>query len=1019
MHTADPPPGALAFLFTDIEESTRLWQDAPDAMRTALARHDVILRGGIEALGGWVFKTAGDAFCAAFDEPQRALDAALALQETLLTEAWPRETPIRVRMALHTGVAQWRDGDYFGPPLNVVARLLSVARGGQTLLSSAVRDRVDGTRPQLAEIESHGFYRLKGVEEPVEVFELGLRGRAPFAPPPDTDRVYRVVRTGELWQPVRAIRHNLPAERDAFVGRAAELQAIARRLDAGARFVTVLGSGGTGKTRLVRRYGLMWLGDWPGGVYFVDLSETRSLDGIFFAVASALDVPIGKGDPAVQLGHAIAGRGRCLVILDNFEQVAQHAPATLGHWLDRAADAAFVVTSRERLHVPGEESFPVEPLPLAVDAIDLFAVRARAQNPSFVLGEANRAAVAEVVRLLDGLPLAIELAAARASMLSPIQLVARMRDRFSLLAGARGAASRQATLRAAVDWSWELLSPWEQAALAQFSVFEGGFTLEAAEAVLDLGDWTEAPPAIDVVQALVDKSLLRAWLPKAHPRFDIDEPYFGMYLSIHEYASDKLQAQGADAKTHAQQRHGSWCARFGADDAIVALSTHDGVRRRQALTLEVDNLAAACRRAVERSDPDVAASTYRALWEVLSLKGPFGPGLELGTKVLALQGIEARQRIDTALSLADARLRSGHIDSARELLQGQLAQARAFADRRREGLLMGQLANFDREQGHMDRAKATVEAAIAIHREVDNLLGLGSTLHTLGNLLDEQGSAAPSRESHEAALAIYTRMGHRHGVGQVRASLGILNRHQGRMDEAREHYGAALEIYREVGDRRSEGIVLGNLANLLNDQGFHGEARAHYEAALAIHREVGSRVVEAYALANIALLIDAQGRRDEARACLEQALAIDREVSNRIHEGVVLVNLGGVELADSRFERAQVHLDEGLRINRATGNRLYQGTALSALGEMRRRQQRIAESMAVLQEGEALLRDVDNPVELAHLLCTKGWTAFDAGDSALARAALSEAEGIARGVAATSESELVREIDALREAVDR
>jgi predicted ATPase len=462
-----------------------------------------------------VFKTAGDAFCAAFDVPQRALDAALALQATLHAEAWPRETPIRVRMALHTGVAQWRDGDYFGPPLNVVARLLSVARGGQTLLSSAVRDLVDGTRPQLAEIESHGFYRLKGVEEPVEVFELGLRGRAPFAPPPDTDRVYRVVRTGELWQPVRAIRHNLPAERDAFVGRAAELQAIARRLDAGARFVTVLGSGGTGKTRLVRRYGLMWLGDWPGGVYFVDLSETRSLDGIFFAVASALDVPLGKGDPAVQLGHAIAGRGRCLVILDNFEQVAQHAPATLGHWLDRAADAAFVVTSRERLHVPGEESFPVEPLPLAVDAIDLFVVRARAQNPTSFSARPTARRSRRLCGFWTGCRSPSNWRLRGRACFLPIQLVARMRDRFSLLAGARGAAARQATLRAAVDWSWELLSPWEQAALAQFSVFEGGFTLEAAEAVLDLGDWTEAPPAIDVVQALVDKSLLRAWLPKA------------------------------------------------------------------------------------------------------------------------------------------------------------------------------------------------------------------------------------------------------------------------------------------------------------------------------------------------------------------------------------------------------------------------------------------------------------------------------------------------------------------------
>jgi tetratricopeptide (TPR) repeat protein len=593
-----------------------------------------------------------------------------------------------------------------------------------------------------------------------------------------------------------------------------------------------------------------------------------------------------------------------------------------------------------------------------------------------------------------------------------------LRDRFRLLAGAHGAGARQATLRAAIDWSWGLLTPWEQAALAQLSVFEGGFTLEAAEVVLDLNAWTEASPAIDAVQALVDKSLVRAWVPKAHPRFDIDEPYFGMYLSIHEYASDKLQARGVDAMMHAQQRHGHWCARFGTDDAIVALSAHGGVRRRQALTLEAENLAAACRRAVERSDPDVAALSYRALWEVLSLKGPLGPGLALGPKVLALQGIGIPQFIDVALSVADAWRRSGRFDLARELLHGQLARARAIADRRREGLLLGQLGNLDREQGHLERAKATLEAALAIHREVDDVLGQGRALHTLGNLLDQQGAATPSRESHEAALAIFTRVGHLHGVGHVRAGLGILNRHQGRMDEAREHYEAALAIHREVGDRRSEGIVLGNLANLLDDQGSLEQARAHHEAALAIHREVGSRVVEAYALANIGIIDGAQGRREDARVHLEQSLTIDREVSNREHEGVTLVNLGDLELAESRYDRAEDHLKEALQINRATGNRLYQGVALAALGELRRRHRRIAEAVEMLQEGEALLRDVDNPLELAYLLCVKARTALDAGDRAIARAALGECEDIAGRIAATSESKLGREIDASREALE-
>jgi predicted ATPase len=331
----------------------------------------------------------------------------------------------------------------------------------------------------------------------------------------------------------------------------------------GTRLLTVLGPGGTGKTRVVRRYGRTWLGDWPGGVYFCDLSEARSPDGIFFAVASSLDVALGKDDPAVQLGHAIAGRGRSLVILDNFEQVVQHAQGTLGHWLDRAPDASFVVTSRERLHLRGEEIFPIEPLHLERDAIELFVTRARAQRPDFVLSDANRAAVGEVVRLLDGLPLAIELAAARVQLFSPAQLVERMRDRFALLAGARGTAARQATMHAAIDWSWELLAPWEQAAFAQCSIFDGGFTLEAAEAVLDLASWPQAPPAMDVVQALSDKSLLRIWVPAEQSRYEIEETYFGMYMTIHEYAAEKLEAAGQAAHRAAEQRHGRYFATFG------------------------------------------------------------------------------------------------------------------------------------------------------------------------------------------------------------------------------------------------------------------------------------------------------------------------------------------------------------------------------------------------------------------------------------------------------------------------
>ena len=615
-----------ALLFTDVVDSTRMVERLGDVRAAEVwAEHDRRARNLIARHHGREIGRA-DGFFLLFDDPADAARYALAYHHALA------DLGLAARVGLHVGPVTLRENitedisrgaistEVEGLATPLTARVMALARGGQTLLTAAAYQALDSTLPDGTRIESHGHYRLKGVGEPVEVFELGAGDSASFAPPEDVEKAYRVVRAGDFWLPVREIRHNLPAERDAFVGRIAELRALAARLDTGTRFVTVLGPGGTGKTRFVRHYCRTWLGDWPGGVCFCDLSEARSLDGIFFAVASSLGVPLGKEDPAVQLGHAIADRGRSLVILDNFEQVVQHAQGTLGHWLDRVPQAAFVVTSRECLHLPGEEIFPIEPLPLEMDAIELFATRARAQKPDFILGESNRAAVAEVVRLLDGLPLAIELAAARVRVLSPAQIVERMRDRFNLLTGTRGAAARQATLRAVIDWSWDLLTPWEQAAFAQCSIFEGEFTLEAAEAVRDLASWPKAPPAIDVVQALSDKSLLRTWFPAEQSRYDIEETYFGMYMSIHEYAAEKLEASRQSVHRVAEERHGRYFAGFGTDEAIDAIFLHGGVKRRRALALEFDNIVAACRRAVRRANCERAVAAYLAIWKCSSCR---------------------------------------------------------------------------------------------------------------------------------------------------------------------------------------------------------------------------------------------------------------------------------------------------------------------------------------------------------------------------------------------------------------
>ena len=456
-------------------------------------------------------------------------------------------------------------------------------------------------------------------------------------------------------------------------------------------------------------------------MYFCDLSEARSLEGIHFAVALALGVPLGSSDATLQLGHAIAGRGRCLVILDNFEQVTAHAAATVGTWIDRAPQACFMVTSRESLHLGGEVTFAIEPLDSERDAMVLFEVRARAQRAGFALDERNRPLVAQIVTLLDGMPLAIELAAARLRVLSPAQILERLKDRFALLAGARGVAARQATLRAAIDWSWDLLSPAEQSALAQCATFDGGFTLQAAEAVLELP--ISATSTLEVVQSLVDKSLLRLWSPRSATRFDIAEPYFAMYLSIHEYASEKLHALGDLVREAVEQRHGRYFATFGTEAAVRSLYTHGSVARRRRLALELDNLVTGCRRAILRKDPDTAAACYLAAWAVLEAQGPSTLGVELGRQVDALQGIDARQRVFVKTAVANALGMCREIVSAEAMQSEALEVARQAGELRAEGFALRQLAIDRHRSGQHGRGAWAVSRRARDQRAHDRPRG--------------------------------------------------------------------------------------------------------------------------------------------------------------------------------------------------------------------------------------------------------------------------------------------------------
>ncbi|HSN34116.1 MAG TPA: tetratricopeptide repeat protein, partial [Ideonella sp.] len=944
-----------ALLMTDVVDSTRVSEALGDAATATLwAAHDRAARDLLQRWHGReIDKT--DGLLALFDSAVDAAGYALAYHRALAA----LEPPLAARAGIDFGPVILRENaaadvalgakpiEVEGLAKAIVARIMPIARGGQTLLSARAREALGDAPP--GRLHSQGHWRLKGIAEPVELFEAA-DADAPFLPPPDGGpKAYRVVRHGELWLPADPVRHNLPAERDVFVDRQTTLAELARRFEQGARLVSILGIGGTGKTRLATRFAWSWLGDFPGGIWFCDLSAARDVDGIVRAVADALDVPLGRDDAVTQLGHAIAGRGRCLIVLDNFEQVARHAQDTLGRWLDRAGDACFVVTTREVLGLAGEAALALAPLPLD-EAAALFVRRAQAARADFAPTDDDRQAIATLARLLDGLPLAIELAAARVRVMPLRTLLARMHERFRLLASGGGRRDRQATLRAAFDWSWDLLSAADRAALAQLSVFEGGFTLEAAEAVLDLSAVDAAAWPLDAVQSLVDKSLVR---PLAGARL-------GLLTSVQEYAAEHLRTEGrypgsgARALEATEARHGAWFAAFDEARAIA-----DG-------GVELDNLVAACRRAIPRGAAATAVGALEGAAAAIRLRGPFRLGVELAQEVLAMPLLDPPRRA-AALRIA-----------------GNLLQ----------------------RVGEPAPARERFESALELASGAGAARGAAEALFALGALDGNEGRREPARSRLTQALAQARAL----GTGALECDalnhLATLLELEGRTEEARTHHEAALAAARSLGDRRREGGQLGNIGVLLAGQGRLDEAATAIEASMLIAREVGDRQWEGNGRCNLGLLQHMRGHMSEARDQLAAALAIARDLGHVRLEWVARCNLGIVHEALGEAEAAATDYEAALRLARDAGDRRGEGQVLNYLGALHVRQARLDDARACLDAGEALLREVGDRLTLGLLLCSRAEVEHLSGRRDIAATALGQAESICTEMGTGADSEL-------------
>ena len=572
------PSGTVTFLFTDVESSTRLWDERPEAMRVALARHDEILRSCIASQGGHVFATGGDGFAAAFDRAGDAVQAALAAQLDLAAETWPDGVPIRVRMGLHTGEVEERAGDYFGPAVNRAARLQAVGHGGQVLVSAATAELIDRLALGEAVLLDLGEHRLRDLSRPERVFEL-VDPRLVGGHPP--------------LRSLDASATNLPVQLTSFIGREEELKAIRSAL-LDHRMVTVTGVGGVGKSRVALQAAADVMEQFEGGCWLVELAPVVEGDRLLEAVSASLGVTPALGATVEEsVLETLRGR-RTVIVLDNCEHLLGDARRAATAILQAGSGAVVLATSREPLGVPGEQVFGLASLDEPT-AVRLFAERASDADAAFTMSDTDLFVLERLCRRLDGIPLAIELAAARVRMFSVAELAARVDQRFRLLTGGRGAVERHQTLRAAIDWSYELLSSAERVLLERLSVFAGGFTLDAVEAVA-AGDGVTAAEVVDLLAGLVDKSLVIADRLGPGTRYRLLE-------TIRQYAEERLVATSSAERV--RRAHATYFGDF-AHAAGRRLWSAEKMVWVAGIEPELDNLRLSVSWAVGHGETDLA-----------------------------------------------------------------------------------------------------------------------------------------------------------------------------------------------------------------------------------------------------------------------------------------------------------------------------------------------------------------------------------------------------------------------------
>jgi predicted ATPase/class 3 adenylate cyclase len=874
------PAGTVTFLFTDIQGSTKLWERSEESMRLALARHDVLLHEIIAKHKGVVFKTIGDAFCAAFTTAPDALQAALESQLALAVEAWPVHTPILVRMALHTGAAELRNQDYFGQTLNRVARILSSGHGGQVLLSEVTQGLCLDSLPEQVLLQPLGPQRLKDLGRPESVFQLVHPGLISEFP---------------ALRSLAVLPNNLPEQLTSFIGREKELEQAKEALRK-TRLLTFIGPGGSGKTRLSLQIAAQELETYADGAWLVELAAVTDPALVAQEIANVFGVRETSGASVLEALIEHLKFKNLLLILDNCEHLIEASAKVVGAILTRCAQVTILTSSREALGIGGELIFRVPSLTLpdpkidqtpeslaTFESVELFVARAQSHDAAFYVTPTNANAVANICHSLDGIPLALELAAARVSALSVEDISRRLDHRFALLrTGSRIALPRQQTLKALIDWSYDLLSESERALLSRLSVFSGGWSLEMAEQVCS-GDPLEGFEIFDNLTSLADKSLIVAEPRAGGTRYRLLE-------TMRQYALDRLKESGQTEEW--QARHLAHFLQF-AEEASPHLRDKDQQTWLDRLEAEHDNLRAALAFSTNSSkhsakgfDTESGLRLCAAIWRFWYVRGHSTEGRAWCAAVLkpVPEGFVSKALATTLSCSGVLASIQGDYEAARQLHERSLTIRRALGDELGIAVSLNNLGSLAHDQGHYVRAGELHEESLMIRRKLGDQQGIAVSLNNLATVAHDQGDLDRARSMYEETLAIQRSLESPWGTAVALSNLGQVAFDQGDYETSRTYLVECLEIRRFLGDRLRLPDTLDSFAALAATTDPLRAAKL-WGASDALKKETGS------------LWTTVERDRRDARILAAKASALENEFEAAWSEGASLSSEAAIDLA--------------------------------------------------------------------------------------------------------------------------